>query len=148
MKRHSLLIPILALLLLPMGCGVIEGIINLRANEMLEEFTGNYTIKVSGTAGSNFTGDYEVWFFHFDPDPQKLVYTKDSYIVEGQVPEEYTFEGDSTAVMFQKRTGDWWTTLRVEVWRDEVLVGWRETTDPWGAVWMIAGLYGGSWGES
>ena len=138
MKRHLLLIPILALLLLPMGCGVIEGIINLRANDMIEGLTGNYTIKVGGTVGLNFTGEYEVWFFHFDPDPQKLVYTKDSYIVEGQVPEEYTLKGIATALIFQKQTGDW-TLLRVEVWKDGVLWDSVSTRDPWGAVWTMIG---------
>ena len=138
MKRLLLLIPILALLLLPMGCGVIEGIINSRANALIQNYTGNYTIRVGGTVGVNFTGEYEAWLFHFEPDTQKIVYTKDSYIVEGQVPEEYTFEGASTAVIFQKRTGDW-TLLTVEIWRDEVLLAWRETTDPWGFVWAIAG---------
>ena len=137
MKRHLLLIPILALLLLLMGCGIIEGIINIRAKDMLEGFTGNYTIKVGGTAGLNFTGDYEVWFFHFDPGPQRLVYTKDSYVVEGQVPEEYTLKGFATVVIFQKQTGDY-SLLSVEIWSDGVLLNRRETTDPWGAVWSIS----------
>ena len=139
MKRLLLLISILALLLLPMGCGGIEGIINSRADAMLQEYTGTYTIKVGGTVGLNFTGECEVWLFHFDPDTQSLSYSKDSYSVEGQVPEEYTFEGAVTTVIFQKRTGGD-ETLRVEIWKDEVFMSRKETTDPWGAVWVIVGL--------
>ena len=141
MKRLLLLIPILALLLLLMGCGDIDSIINNRVNYMIEGWTGTYTIQVGGTVGLNFTGEYEAWLFHFDPDTQSLSYSKDSYSVEGQVPEEYTFVGGSTAAFFQKRTGGD-ETLRVEVWRGEVLVSRKETTDPWGAVWIIGGLYG------
>jgi len=136
MKKLLLLVPILALLLLPMGCGGIEeGIINSMFSDMLEKLTGDFTIKVGGTDGLNFTGEYEVWFLHYDPDTQKIVYTKDSYTVEGQVPEEYTFEGNVSPVIFQKQTGDY-SLLSVEIWRDEVLVAWRETSEPWGAVWI------------
>jgi len=141
MKRLLLLIAVLALLLLPMSCAVIEGVIKSRVDAMIEEWTGNYTIKVGGTAGLNFTGEYEVWFFHFNPDPQSIVYTKDSYTVEGQVPQEYTFEGGATAVMFQKRAGDSWTLLEVEIWRDGELVAYRDTSDPWGAVSVVVALY-------
>ena len=136
MKRLLLLVPILALLLLPMGCGgVEEGIINSMVSDMMEKLTGNFTIKVGGTDGLNFTGEYEVWYLHYDPDSECVRYTKDSYTVEGQVPEEYTFEGNVAAVILQKRTGDY-SQLSVEIWRDEVLAAWRETTDPWGAVWI------------
>jgi len=136
MKRLLILIPILAALLLPMGCGNLEeGIINSMVSDMMEKLTGNFTIKVGGTAGLNFTGEYEVWYLHYDPDTQSVRYTKDSYTVEGQVPEEYTFEGNGAAVIFQKRTGDY-SQLSVEIWRDEVLAAWPETTDPWGAVWV------------
>jgi len=136
MKKLLLLVPILALLLLPMGCGGIEeGILNSMVSDAMEKLTGDFTIKVGGTDGLNFTGEYEAWFLHYDPDTQKLVYTKDSYTVEGQVPEEYTFEANGAAVIFQKQTGDY-SLLSVEIWRDEVLVAWRETSEPWGAVWV------------
>ncbi|MDH4269591.1 MAG: hypothetical protein OEV52_04765 [Dehalococcoidia bacterium] len=138
MKKLLLLVPILALLLLPMGCeGIEEGIINSMFSDMLEKLTGNFTIKVGGTDGLNFTGEYEVWFLHYDPDTESIVYTKDSYTVEGQVPEQYTFEGDVTTVIFQKQTGDY-SLLTVEIWRDEELLAdtWRETSEPWGAVWV------------
>lgn len=136
MKRLLLFIPILAMLLLPMGC--IEGVINSRFNALIQDATGNYTIKVGGTVGLNFTGEYEAWLFHFKPDTQSIVYTKESYIVEGQVPVEYTFKGASTAVIFQKQTDDY-SLLSVEVWKDEVLLESYETTAPWGHVWIMTG---------
>jgi hypothetical protein len=136
MKRLVLLVLIIALFLFPTGC--VESIINSRADAMIQDYTGNYTIKVSGTVGLNFAGEYEAWFFHFDPDTQSIVYTKDSYTVEGQIPEEYTFEAAATAVIFQKQTDEWWTTLRIEVWRDGKLLSWRETTDSRGFVWTLA----------
>lgn len=135
MKRLLLLVPILALLLLPMGCGGVQGIINSMVSDMMEKTTGDFTIKVDGTFGLNFTGEYEVWFLHYDPDTESVVYTKDSYTVEGQVPEEYTFESNAAAAIFQKRTGDY-SLLSVEIWRDEELVASRWTTYPWGAVWV------------
>jgi len=135
MKRLLLLIPILALLLLPMGC--IEGVINDKVNAIIQDSTGNYTIKVGGTVGLNFTGEYEVWYLHFEPDTQSLVYTKESYTVEGQVPEEYMLKGFATTVIFQKQTGDY-SLLSVEIWGDGVLLNRRETTDPWGAVWSMS----------
>jgi|GEM_PF-1313528 len=140
MKRLLLLAPILALLLLSMGCGAVQGIIDRMATDMLEKVGANFTIKVGGTAGLDFTGEYEVEYLDFDADSQSIGYTKDSYTVEGQVPQEYTFEGDATSVMFQKRADDWWTLLSVEIWQDERLVASRETTDPWGAVWLTAGM--------
>ena len=136
MKKLLLLVTILALLLLPIGCGgVEEGIINNMVSDMMEKIKGDFTIKVGGTDGLNFTGEYEVWFFHYDPDTESVVYTKDSYTVEGQVPEEYTFEGNAAAVILQKQTDDY-SLLSVEIWRDEVLVASRWTTYPWGAVWV------------
>ena len=136
MKRLLILIPILAALLLPMGCGNVEqGIINSMVSDMMEKLTGNFTIKVGGTDGLNFTGEYEVWFLHYDPDTQSVVYTKDTYTVEGQVPEEYTLEGNAAAVILQKRTDDY-GQLSVEIWRDEELVASRWTTYPRGAVWV------------
>ena len=135
MKKLLLLVPILALLLLPMGCGGVQGIIDRMTSDMIGKLTGEFTIKVGGTDGLNFTGEYEVWFLHYDPDTQSIVYTKDTYTVEGQVPEEYTFEGNVSPAIFQKQTGDY-SLLSVEIWRDEELVAWRETSEPWGAVWV------------
>jgi hypothetical protein len=136
MKRLLLLILIFALLLLPMGCVDVQSITNSMLADMMEKVGANFTIEVGGTVGLNFTGEYEVWYLHFDPGTQSIVYTKDSYTVEGQVPEQYTFEGAATAVMFQKQAGDSWRQLEVKIWQDDELVAQRETTDPWGAVWV------------
>jgi hypothetical protein len=136
MKRLLLLVPILALLLLPLGCGGLEeGIINSMVSDMMQKIQGNFTIEVGGTEGLNFTGEYEVWFLHYDPDTQSVVYTKDSYTVDGQVPEVYTCEGNAVAVMFQKQSDDY-GELGVEIWRDEEEVAWRWTSEPWGVVWV------------
>ena len=134
MKRLLLLIPILALLLLPMGCNV-QDITNSMLTDMFQNVGRNFTIEVGGTVGLNFTGEYEVWYLHFDPDTQSIVYTKDSYTVEGQVPEQYTFEGTATSGMVQKRSGDS-SLLEVEIWGEDELLASRTTTDPWGAVWI------------
>jgi hypothetical protein len=139
MKRLLLLVPILVLLLLPIGCGGIQGIIDRMASDMIGKVTGEFTIKVGGTDGLNFTGEYEVWFLHYDPDDEKVVYTKDTYTVEGQVPEEYAFEGNAVAVIFQKQSDDY-EELSVDIWMDEELVAWRWTTYPWGAVWVCGGM--------
>jgi len=136
MKRLLLFVSILALLLLPIGCGVIDGIITSRFNTLIQDATGNFTIKVGGTVGLNFTGEYEAWFLHYVPDTQSFVYTKESYTVEGQVPEEYSFKGAATALTFQKRTDDD-SLIRGEVWKDEVLLESYETTIPWGWVWAM-----------
>lgn len=135
MKTLLLLIPILALLLLPMGCNV-QDITNSMITDMIQNVGRNFTIKVGGTAGLNFTGEYEVWYLSFDPGTQSIVYTKDSYTVEGQVPEQYTFEGTATTGMCQKRSGDSSSSLKIEIWGEDELLAYTETTDPWGAVWI------------
>lgn len=139
MKRLLLLVPILALLLLPMSCGGVQSIIDRMASDAIAEFTGEWTIKVGGTDGLNFTGEYEVWFLHYDPDDEKIAYTKDSYTVEGQVPEEYTFEGMAVALFFQKQS-DGYEELRVDIFVDEELTGWEWTTYPWGVLWESGGI--------
>jgi len=137
MKRLLLLVPILALLLLPTGCVDQEQITQDAIDKITQHTTGTYTIKVGGTAGLYFTGEYEVWFLHYDPDTDTLDYIANSYTTEGQVPAEYTFEAMVAGGFFQKETGDE-TLLQVEIWKDGVLQDSAQTTDPWGAV-MAAG---------
>jgi len=137
MKRLLLLIPILALLLLPTGCMDIEAYEQDVIDNIIQRATGNYTIKVSGTVGLYFTGEYEAYFYEVDPDTYGLYYTFSEFPVEGQVPAEYTFEAMVALGFFQKLTGDE-TLLRVEIWKDGVLQDSASTTDPWGAV-MAAG---------
>jgi hypothetical protein len=137
MKRLLLLIPILALLLLPMGCLDAEAIEQDVVDQITQQTTGTYTIKVGGTAGLYFTGEYRAYFYEVDPDTHVVDYTFSEFLVEGQVPEEYTFEAMVAGGLFQKQTGDG-TLLRVEIWKDGVLQDSASTTDPWGAV-MVAG---------
>ena len=137
MKRHLLLISILALVLLPVGCVDVEGITQGVIDNITQQATGTYTIKVSGTEGLNFTGEYLARFFEMNPDTGTIDYSTNSYSVEGQVPREYSFEGMTAGGLFQKQTGNE-TLLRVEIWKDEVLIDSANTTGPWGAV-MVAG---------
>ena len=139
MKRLLLIISILALVLLPMGCVDVEGILQGVADNIIQQATGTYTIKVcSNTTGLNFTGEYSVYFCEWNSDTEKIDYSKDSYSVEGQVPKEYSFEGMTAGGLFQKQTGNE-TLLKVEIWKDEVLIDSANTTDPWGAVMVAAG---------
>jgi len=64
MKRLLLLIPILALIALPIGCAMIESTIE----EALEGLSADYTITVGGTEGLNFSGRYVVVTGAYDPD--------------------------------------------------------------------------------
>ena len=137
MKRLLLLIAILALLLLPMGCVDTQQITQDMIDKITLHATGTYTIKVDGTAGLYFTGEYEVWFLHYDPDAESWDYVANSYSLEGQVPAEYTFKAMVAGGMFQKQTGDG-RLLTVEIWKEGVLQDSAQTTDPWGAV-MAAG---------
>ena len=138
MKRLLLIISILALVLLPMGCVDVEGITQGVIDSITQQATGTYTIKVAGTEGLNFTGEYRVNFYVFDPDTDSFDYTTDLYSVGGQVPEEYTFEAMVAGGLFQKLTGNE-TLLRAEIWKDEVLIDSANTTDPWGAVMVASG---------
>ena len=137
MKRLLLLISILALLLLPMGCLDAEAIEQDVVDQITQQTTGHHTIKVGGTVGLYFTGEYKAYFYEVDPDTHVVDYTFSEFLVEGQVPEEYTFEAMVAGGGFQKQTGDG-TLLRVEIWKDGVLQDSASTTDPWGAV-MAAG---------
>ena len=138
MKRLLLLISILALVLLPMGCVDVEGITQGVIDNITQQATGTYTIKVGGTEGLNFTGEYLARFFEMNPDTGTIDYSTDSYSVEGQVPKEYSFEAMTAGGLFQKQTGNE-TLLKVEIWKDGVLKDSANTTDPWGAVMVAAG---------
>lgn len=138
MKRLLLLISILALVLLPMGCVDVEGITQGVIDNITQQATGTYTIKVGGTEGLNFTGEYLARFFEMNPDTGTIDYSTDSYSVEGQVTKEYSFEAMTAGGLFQKQTGNE-TLLKVEIWKDGVLKDSANTTDPWGAVMVAAG---------
>jgi hypothetical protein len=138
MKRLLLLILIVALLLLLVGCMDVQGIKLDVVNNVTQHTTGTYTIKIGGTVGLNFTGEYSVNFYVYDLDTDSFNYTTDSYSVGGQVPAEYTFEGMVAGGLFQKLTDDL-TLLRVEIWKNGVLEDSDSTTDPWGAVMVVGG---------
>lgn len=137
MKRLLLLMAILAVLLLPMGCVDTQQTTQDVIDKITQHTTGTYTIKVGGTAGLYFTGEYRVNFYEYHSDTDTWDYITNLYTTEGVVPEEYTFEAMVAGGLFQKQTGDE-TLLRVEIWKEGVLQDSASTTDPWGAV-MVAG---------
>lgn len=136
MKRLLLLISILALVLLPIGCMDIEGMIRDTIEDALEGLKSTYTLEVGGTAGLNFSGRYVVVSADYDPETW-VAFSSDSYDVTGNVSEQYTVE-DAISVggMFQKQTEE--GTLEVEIWRGGDLIDSAVTTDPWGAVLVTA----------
>jgi len=138
MKRLSLLIAILALPMLPMACVDQEQTIQDVVDIVTENTIGTYTIKVGGTIGLRFTGEYHVNLYSYDPDTDTFESSPDWYSVEGQVPAEYTFEGMVAGGFFQKLTGDE-MLLRVRIWKNGVLQDSAVTTNPWGAVMVVGG---------
>ena len=138
MKRLSLLIPILALLLLPIGCLDVEAVEQDVINNVLQQAEGTYTIKVGGTPGLYFAGHYQAITCDVDPDTYVIDYTYDYFHVEGQVPQEYTFEALSGAAFFQKQSDDE-TMLKAEIWKDGILQDSASTTNSWGALLVIGG---------
>ena len=141
MKRLLLLVSILALVMLPIGCidimGMIKGVTGVTIGELLKTLTSTYTIKVDGTAELNFSGEYMVMTTDYDPENRVASFSSDPILVEGQVPKQYTVtDVISVAGMFQKQTEE--GTLRVEIWKGGVLIDSAETTDPWGAVLVMS----------
>jgi len=136
MKRLLLLISILALVLVPIGCADIGSMIKDTIEEALEGLTSTYTIKVGGTAGLNFSGEYVVMSAAYDPDTY-VVFSSDSYDVSGNISKQYTVE-DAISVgrMFQKKAGN--GTLEVGIWKGGELIDSDETMDPWGAILVTA----------
>lgn len=130
MKRLLLIISILALALLPIGCNIIENI--------LEGLMSDYTIKVSSNVtGLNFTGVWYVVTGTYNSETGNVDFDWVNHPVEGQIPPagyiEYTADDAISALgWFQKLTADNTTLLRVEIWSGGDLTQWDETTDPWG----------------
>ena len=105
MKNLLLLISILALLLLPIGCVDTEQIAQDWVDRMTLHTTGTYTIKVGGTAGLYFTGEYQVNFLEYDLAADDVSIHWNAYTTEGVVPREYTFEAMVAGGFFQKQIG-------------------------------------------
>jgi len=141
MKRLLLIISILALVLtlvlLPIGCGIdVESMIRDNIEDALEGLSADYTIKVGGTEGLNFSGEYVVVSAAYDPETW-VVFSSDSYDVTGNVSKQYTVEDViSVGGMFQKQAVN--GTLEVEIWRGGDLIDSALTTVPWGAVLITA----------
>ena len=136
MKRLLLFISILALVLVPIGCMDIGGMVEDTIEDALEGLSADYTIEVGGTAGLNFSGRYVVATAAYDPDTY-VVFSSDSYDVSGNVSKQYTVpDAISVGGMFQKQAVN--GTLEVEIWRGGVLVDSAVTTDPWGAILVTA----------
>jgi len=137
MRRILLLVPIVALAVLPLGCiPDVEGLIQGRIEDALEDVTATFTIRVKGDAGLAFSGQYMVYHADYDPDTW-VSFSSDSHTAEGQVPREYTVEGVAAGAVFQKRTDDD-SLLEVEIWQDGELLESFETTDPWGVAFVTA----------
>jgi hypothetical protein len=136
MKRLLLLVSILALVLMPSGCGDIGSMVEDTIEDALVGLRADYTIGVGGTAGLNFSGRYVVVTAAYDPD-NYVVFNTDTYDVSGNVSEQYTVEDViSVGGMFQKQAEN--GTLEVEIWRSGDLIDSDNTTDPWGAVLVTA----------
>jgi hypothetical protein len=136
MKKLLLLISILALVLLPIGCMDIESMVQDTIEEALAGLRADYTIEVGGTEWLNFSGRYVVVNAVYDPDTY-VVFSSDPYDVSGNVSKQYTVE-DAISVggMFQKLSVN--GTLEVEIWRGGELVDSASTTEPFGAVLIMA----------
>jgi len=136
MKRLLLLISILALVLLPIGCGDIASMVEDTIEEALEGLRADYTIELGGTDGLNFTGRYVVATAAYDSETY-VAFNSTTYDVTGNVSKEYTVE-DAISIggMFQKQAVN--GTLEVEIWKGSTKVDSAVTTDPWGSVLVTA----------
>jgi len=136
-RRLLLLVPLIAMVVLPMSCMPdVEGLIRGRIEDALEGLTSTFTIKVDGDTGLALSGEYMVW--HADYHPETWVgFSSESYPVEGQVPQDHTVEGVAAGAVVQKRTEDD-SLLKVEIWKDGRLVESSQTTDPWGVIFVTA----------
>ncbi len=149
MRKLLLAVLVVALMILPMGCDLdVEGMIRDVVEEMLEDMTTTYTIKViSGVGvnatGLNVTGEYTVVTVEYDADTDSMEFVSESYTVltteigAGEYMEIEVLEALAVSAMFMKKTGDE-TALTVEIWEGGVEIDSEETTEPWGAVLVTA----------
>ena len=98
-------------LLLPAGCGL--------SNDKSSDFT----IKIYGTRGLEFSGHYSVVGDKALPEPIKA---------HGVIPMEYEGKGAVALCCFRKLTKD--GSLKVEILKDGKLISESETSMPYGSV--------------
>ena len=140
MKRLLLVIPIVTLVLVPIGCNV-QNVMQSTIETMLAANRATYTLAVSGMEGLSFVGRYVVVDATYDP-VNYVAFSSDSYDVSGNVSEEYVASDILTVQgMFQKLSAGN-ETLEVRIWRGAVgtgtLVDSASTTNPYGAVLVTA----------
>jgi len=140
MKKLSLIVSIVALVLVLIGCD-LQNVTQSTIESTLAENRAAYTIEVSGTEGLNFTGRYVVVDADYDP-VDYVAFSSESYDVSGYVSQEYvTLDVLAVEGMFQKQSGGN-ETLEVKIWRGDVgtgtLVDSASTTNPHGAVLVTA----------
>lgn len=121
------LIGCLVLLVVGIGTAAVIGFVAFRGVSSLAE-ESDYTIRVSGTAGTPFSGTYAVVSLAGDSVAQT---------VSGSVPAEYNAgRGNFATVTFEKGAGS--GTLRVEILKGGRVVGTSETSAPFGSVELVA----------
>jgi hypothetical protein len=134
-QRLLLIISVVALVLLPIGCGTPD-MMKDTIESMLAQFTATYTIEVGGTEGLNFSGEYLVLTQEYDPVNYVVSYSY-SYNVSGDVPARYAAENAVSVVgMFQKKSEE--GTLEVKILKREELIDSANTSDGWGTVLVTA----------
>ena len=104
---------IISAVILFSGCGL-----------SLNSIESDYTIKISGTVGTKFKGNYSI------PGSGSIGIPTN---VEGVIPFEYKGRGVSALCMFRK-TEAVMGTLKVEIFKDKTIVAASETAAPLGVV--------------
>jgi len=136
MKRLLLIISILALVLVPIGCNV-QSMLQSTIETALAGISANYTIEVTDTEGFNFTGRYVVVQATYDP-VNYVALNSTSIDVSGNVSKEYTVTNAiEVGGMFQKLSAGS-ETLTVRILKGGSEVDSASTTEPFGAVLVMA----------
>lgn len=91
--------------------------------ESLKLIESDYLIKVTGTPGVNFKGNYTLPGTSIKPMQ-----------VNGTVPAEYKGKGITVVCVFRKTDAK--GTLKVEIIKDKTVVDSSETSEPFGVVTM------------
>jgi hypothetical protein len=91
-----------------------------------------YTIRISGTDGLEFTGEYGGTMSGGSQPGDG----RDTKKIEGIVPAEYTLVADVVWCHVEKSSKG--GTLRVEIFIDNELITGDETTEPYGSIWVEA----------